>query len=332
MNTRRLWAKPLKPVYGAGLMMKNGLRAVGLARSQTLQWPVISIGSISAGGAGKTPVVIALAGLLKAQGRTVDVLSRGYGRSGKGNETVEKLDASRYGDEPVMIWQSAGVPVWVGSDRHASGVKSEAASNSERGVHLLDDGFQHRKLRRTLDIVVLTTADLDDELLPAGNLRERPHAMERADVLVMQEREFKRIRPRIGRMMRPTTSIWLVRRQLRFPEPLGPKSAGPRPLAFCAIARPDGFSSMLANSGSGAMKTMAFEDHHRFTELDMQAIVASAKRRGATGFLTTEKDAVKLSPNLRAMLEKIGPVVAVGLDVEFVDRERVEQELMELLG
>lgn len=332
MNTRRLWAKPLKPLYGMGLAFKNGLRAVGLPRAKKLRWPVISVGSISAGGAGKTPVVIALAEILKAQGREVDVLSRGYRRTGRGTEQVETSDASRYGDEPVLIWESANVPVWVGSNRYAAGKKAEAASGNARGVHLLDDGFQHQKLRRRLDILVLTTADLDDELLPSGNLRERPEAMDRADVLVMQEKEFKRIRPRIGRMMRPTSLIWLVRRQLRFPDPLGPQSAGPRPLAFCGIARPEGFSMMLANSGTGTMKTMAFADHHRFTRMDIEAIVASAKRRGATGFLTTEKDAVKLSPQLRALLEKVGPVVAVGLGVEFVERERVEKELAELLG
>lgn len=331
MNTKRWWGKPLKPVYGAGLLVKNGLRAVGVGKSKALAWPVISVGSVSAGGAGKTPVVIALAEMLKAQGRTVDVLSRGYQRKGKGNELVAQADAARYGDEPVLIWRSADVPVWVGSDRYASGLLAEA-QGGEKGVHLLDDGFQHRKLRRTLDIVVLTTADLDDELLPAGNLRERPTAMERADVLVMQEKEFKRIRPRIGRMMHPEISIWLVRRKLRFPAPLGAASAGPRPLAFCGIARPVGFSSMLADAAAGVTKTMAFEDHHRFTRLDIETIVASAKRRGATGFFTTEKDAVKLSPELRSMLEAVGPVVEVGLDVEFVDRERVEQELMELLG
>lgn len=332
MNTKRWWGKPLKPVYGAGLALKNGLRAVGVARSKELAWPVISVGSISAGGAGKTPVVIALAKLLEAQGRIVDVLSRGYQRSGKGNELVEKPDAARYGDEPVLIWKAAGVPVWVGANRFASGQKAEAARPGERGVHLLDDGFQHRKLRRALDIVVLTTADLDDELLPAGNLRERPETMERADVLVMQEKEFKRIRPRIGRMMSGSSSIWLVRRKLRFPAPLGTASAGPRPLAFCGIARPEAFSSMLADAGAGAMKTMAFEDHHKFTELDIDAIVASAKRRGATGFLTTEKDAVKLSPALCKRLETVGPVVAVGLEIEFVEAERVEKELAELLG
>jgi tetraacyldisaccharide 4'-kinase len=331
MNARRWWGKPLKPLYGAGLALKNGLRAVGVGKTKELTWPVISVGSVSAGGAGKTPVVIALAEILKAQGRTVDVLSRGYQRSGKGNEPVEAADAGRYGDEPVLIWKAAGVPVWVGSDRHASGLLAEA-QGGEKGVHLLDDGFQHRKLRRTIDIVVLTTADLDDELLPAGNLRERPDAMERADVLVMQEKEFKRIRPRIGRMLRPATSIWLMRRKLRFPGPLGAQGAGPRPLAFCGIARPVGFSSMLSDAGTNTAKTMAFDDHHRFTKLDIENIVASAKRRSATGFFTTEKDAVKLSPALLAMLEEVGPVVAVGLDVEFVDRERVEQELAEMLG
>ena len=160
------------PLYAAGLAAKDGLRAAGALRVSKLKWPVVSIGSLSAGGAGKTPVVIALADLLRPRGWNVDVLSRGYGRkeSGVARVTADSADAAiRFGDEPVLIARHARVPVWVGDERFAAGTAAEAASpQQQRGVHLLDDGFQHWQLARTVDIVLVTADDLDDALLPGG--------------------------------------------------------------------------------------------------------------------------------------------------------------------
>ena len=134
MSARRTWAWPLVPLYAAMVGMKDALRNIGGLRARSLQWPVVSIGSLSAGGAGKTPVVIALAKLLDERGWTVDVLTRGYGRQGKGVEMVSGDDAKRFGDEPVLIARAAQVPVWVGSDRFAAGKKAE------EGVSRREDG------------------------------------------------------------------------------------------------------------------------------------------------------------------------------------------------
>ena len=176
MTARRSWARPLTPIYRGVLRYKDWLRSVGWPRTRRLEWPVISVGSLSAGGAGKTPVVMALARMLREAGWTVDVLSRGYGRSGDGVERVwtgARDAARRFGDEPVLIATQTGVPVWVGADRYAAGRRAEAeAGEVRRGVHLLDDGFQHRRLARDVDVVLLTREDLEDALLPAGNLRE----------------------------------------------------------------------------------------------------------------------------------------------------------------
>ncbi len=157
MRARRVWGWPLMPIYAVGLAVRDGMRRLGWLRVRRLEWPVISVGSLSAGGAGKTPVVIALAELLQGLGWDVDVLSRGYGRMGCGVERVD-LDAAdaarRFGDEPVMIartLQSKGcadgshpsriergmdgapsseagseIPVWVGAERFAAGVAAEA--------------------------------------------------------------------------------------------------------------------------------------------------------------------------------------------------------------
>ena len=144
MKARREWAWPLVPLYAAGLAVKDGLRGLGVPRTRKLRWPVVSVGSLSAGGAGKTPVVIALAELLHGRGWYVDVLSRGYGRAGSGVERVdpEAADAAlRYGDEPMVIAQRTGVPVWVGAERFAAG----SAAEELRRVKKIDFSDRKRK-------------------------------------------------------------------------------------------------------------------------------------------------------------------------------------------
>ena len=258
------------PLYRAVIALKNRLRGA----PKRLQWPVVSVGSISAGGAGKTPVVIALAKMLHQRGWDVDVLSRGYGRSGRGVEWVAALGeraAERYGDEPVVIARATGVPVWVSGSRFEAGQAAETNfagrvstpngkqqdARGVRGLHLLDDGFQHRRLARNFDIALVTAEDLDDTLLPAGNLREELHALGRADAVVVREDELDEVKARVWELMREGAQMWVVRRRLVFPAPLFVFTAGLRPVAFCAIARPEGFQTMLREAGCGVVDTIA---------------------------------------------------------------------------
>jgi tetraacyldisaccharide 4'-kinase len=319
------------PLYAAGLAAKDGLRRVGLLRTRKLQWPVVSVGSLSAGGAGKTPVVIALAELLHGRGWAVDVLSRGYGRSGRGVERVDPVAdgaARRFGDEPVVIAQRAKVPVWVGGERFAAGQAAEAsASVTARGVHLLDDGFQHSKLARAVDVVLVTADDLEDALLPAGNRREGLAGLRRADVVVVREEEREHVEARVRGLMRPGALMWSVRRGLRFADDACGATAGSRPLAFCAIARPEGFRTMLEEAGCKVIATVEFDDHHGYETATVDRLVKVARDGEATGFLTTEKDAVKLSQEMLKRLRSIGPVVVVELETSFADEASVMREL-----
>ena len=339
MNGQRAWARPLVPVYAAAIRLKESLRNAGWLRTRRLGWPVISVGSLSAGGAGKTPIVIALAKLLCEGGWAVDVLSRGYGREGRGVElvrpTVEDA-ARRYGDEPVLIAGQTGVPVWVGTDRYVAGGRAEKeAGVAARGVHLLDDGFQHRKLARNVDIVLLTAEDLEEALLPAGNLREDLSALQRADVVVVRQNEVgatidaggTSVNKRAWQMLRERGQMWTVRRTLHFPAPLRVFGAGLRPVAFCAIARPEGFAAMLQEAGCGVVETVAFPDHHRYNKDDMQRVIEVAKGLNGSGFVTTEKDAVKLTDAMRKQLEAHGPLMVVGLKAEFADPAAVLRAL-----
>ena len=331
MSARRPWARPLVPLYAAAIAMKDALRQAGLLRTRRLKWPVVSVGSLSAGGAGKTPVVIALAKLLQEMGQHVDVLTRGYGREGRGLEQVQHdgdLAAQRFGDEPVLIAKQTKVPVWVGGDRFEAGERAEAAAgDAQRGVHLLDDGFQHRQLARTIDIVLVTAEDLDDMMLPAGNLREGLSALQRADAVVVREDEFEVVGKRVWAGVREGAQIWTMRRTLRFPAPLFVFGAGLRPVAFCAIARPEGFAAMLQEAGCGIVETVAFGDHHRYSMADIERVIEVAKGLNGSGFVTTEKDAVKLTAAMRERLEQVGPLMIVTLEAAFADSQAVMRAL-----
>jgi tetraacyldisaccharide 4'-kinase len=302
-----------------------------------LAWPVVSVGSLSAGGAGKTPVVIALVRLLAEHGWTVDVLSRGYGREGKDVQLVlpqGETAARFFGDEPVLIVQRTAAPVWVGRDRFAAGEAAEAFHEGKvQGVHVLDDGFQHRRLARVFDVVLVTAEDLDDALLPAGNLREPLGALARADAVVVREEEADAVRERVRPFLRDGTPLWTVRRKLRFPAPLGVFGAGLRPLAFCAIARPEGFVGMLKAAGCGVVDAVVFRDHASYGGREIEQVLRFARELKATGLVTTEKDAVKLPSNLRERMEReVGPLMVVALDAEFVYRAPVRRALEARLG
>ncbi len=370
MNVRRPWAWPLVPLYGAALAAKGVLRSAGLAHPRRLQWPVISVGSLSAGGAGKTPVTIALANLLTQRGWSVDVLSRGYRRAGRGVEQVNLCSADparQFGDEPTLIARRTGVPVWVGSDRFAAGaaaeaqvparhnlsaaeelspqisaggpdpdavafvissLQTEAEAEAVPRVHLLDDGLQHRGLERNFELVVITGDDLRDVLLPAGNLREPFSALRRADALVIREEEVGRLTKPLRGLVGREIPLWTLRRTLRFPAPLGVFGAGLRPLAFCAIARPENFAATLAKAGCGVVDTVIFPDHHRYGERDILELIRLAKKMDASGFVTTEKDAVKLSEATVARLrEEVGPLIVPALDASFVYESPVVRAL-----
>lgn len=332
MTARRPWAWPLTPLYAAALKAKEALRRAGIPGTHRLASPVLSVGSLSAGGAGKTPVVIALASLLRQRGWQVDILSRGYGRASRGVARVDPTadNAVRiYGDEPVLLAERTGAATWVAEQRYTAGLAAEAAEASPdaRRIHLLDDGFQHRQLARSLDLVLLTAEDLDDALLPAGNRREPLSALQRADFVLLREEEQEAIAERTRALMRPGAMLWTLRRSLHFASPLFVFGAGLRPVAFCAIARPEGFAAMLHQAGCGVADTIFFPDHHRYTMADIDRIVELAKQLVATGLVTTEKDAVKLTQPMRERLASVGAIMVAELNVDFVYPERFMREI-----
>ena len=305
---KRPWALPLVPLYAAGA----ALRRIGMMPKR-LTWPVISVGSLSAGGAGKTPFVIALAQLLKREGFQIDVLSRGYGRVGTAVERVDpEGDAERFGDEPLLIAREAAVPVFVGAQRFEAGRLAE--QEVQTGVHLLDDGFQHRQLARDADIVLVSSEDLADGLLPAGNLREGLGALKRADLLAVEAHDDSAVaRLREMRLKQP---IWRYQREMNVPATTGPV------VAFCGIARPEQFFAGLESAGAQIVGWKVFRDHHRFEERDLESLRRLVKHTGASGLVTTAKDRVRMGA-LAKRLEMTTLVYTAGLRIVLEDEARV---------
>jgi tetraacyldisaccharide 4'-kinase len=335
MSIRRPLLLPLAPIYGAALALKERMFRWGWLNKERLENPVISVGSVSAGGAGKTPVVLMLATMLRHRGYAVRVLTRGYGRSSAAVERVEPFDdPAWHGDEPVLLAQRSGVPVFVGAERYRAGLLAEQSEpTAKRMVHLLDDGFQHRQLARDVDIVLLTKADVEDRLLPAGNLREPLAAVAMADVLVLREEEVDALRGFVKGLMQggPGPAIWVIRRTLSLGE--GGEVALPTmPLAFCGIARPEGFAAMLKGQGYEPADMVEFQDHHPYGERDVPRLLERARACGANGFCTTEKDAVKLTPEMRERLETVGPIVVARLNVELLDEKDALIQLVTMVG
>jgi tetraacyldisaccharide 4'-kinase len=335
MSARRPWLTPLAPLYGAGLALKRRLFQRGWLKQNRLDNIVISVGSISAGGAGKTPMVLMLATILRHRGYAVQILTRGYKRASTNTTRVEPFDdAAWFGDEPVLLAQRSGVPVFVGSDRYKAGMMAENwESTGKLVVHLLDDGFQHRQLARDVDIVLLTQADVDDTLLPAGNLREPLDAVGKADIVVLREEEAVSLRSVVATLSKGKKKplIWVIRRTLSLGE-AGEVALPSNPLAFCGIARPENFTKMLAANGYEPGDSMFFPDHHAYDDGDVRRLLERARQAESNGFVTTEKDAVKLTPILRDHLETLGPVVVARLSVELIDEQECLSQLVNMVG
>jgi tetraacyldisaccharide 4'-kinase len=314
---------PLAALHGAALAWKDARYRSGANPVQRLAWPVVSIGNLSVGGAGKTPFTIMLARALAARGWSVDVLSRGYGRESSAVEPVDAAaenPARRYGDEPSLIARSAGVPVFVGSERAEAGRLAESTiAEGAQHVHLLDDGMQHRRLARAAEIVLLHRSDFSTALLPAGRLREPVTALSRADFVVLRE-EDAALEPRVRRFLRADAQIWQVRRELEVP-------ALPGAIAFSAIAHPQEFVVQLRAQGATVAAAHHWRDHHRFTDADLKLLVRLLAIHGATCFITTEKDAVRLTDAQRARLEAAAPLLTAVLRVTLVESEQALQAL-----
>ena len=308
--------KFLGGLYAAISGARNSLYDSGFFQAHRLEWPVVSVGNISAGGSGKTPFVIMLGEMLAQREFLFDVLSRGYRRRTRGVLKVNTNGSpDQYGDEPLLISRKLRCPVIVGEDRYAAGVQGERdyAGAAENPIHLLDDGFQHRRLHRDFDIVLLNREDLSDKLLPLGRLREPLSSLRRADAVVVDS-EFP-----IEQVPKGNFQVWRVERHLEVPRLDIPM------VAFCGVARPQRFFSELRKYGLDVREEISFRDHHRYTINDVERLVVIQQRIKGASLVTTEKDAIDLGVHLTTLKPLVIPMSMKLIDPEAAMKHMLDQ-------
>jgi len=313
--------------YDAVTHLRRAAYVRGFLHSTRLPCRVVSVGGLTAGGSGKTPFAAWLAAALRRRGHRVVLASRGYRRRGRGPVTVvsdgERLYAGvdAAGDEP--FWLAArvpGVPVLVGSDRVALGLRALSSYNAE--ILLLDDGFQHLRLARDVDIVLIDSAAPfgNGYTLPRGLLRENPHALASAHSIgvlggTLSEEDAARVTA-----LAPVAFRFCVRKRAVGLRALGggtleqpEKLAGTEVGVLCGIAKPASLLRSVEELGARVVAERRFPDHHRYRARDLSGLAAEVPL-----WITTEKDAVKLAPEWLGEAEL--RVLCIELEVENAER------------
>ena len=303
-NLVLLLLTPSAWMYSLALRLRAVLYRSGMFKTHHLPRPVVSIGNITVGGTGKTPVTAYIARFLLAQGYRVAVLSRGYGGSLEGQTCVVSdgatimLSARECGDEPYLLASTVpGLMVVIGTDRYAAG--QLAMQQLSPDIFLLDDGFQHLRLHRNLNILLLDFSRPfgNDLTLPAGILREPLSALRRADLMM-----FTRA-PEGATITADTSGVHACVSSHTIADllPLGSHTPIPfsrckdnKVLAFAGIADPDSFFAGLRTAGLNLVRCLNFPDHVVYDKERCDEIAAAMRESGADVLVTTEKDGVKL--------------------------------------
>lgn len=306
MTTSQFLLAPFSFIYGAATHLRARAYRQGILKARRLDATVISVGNITVGGTGKTPMVLWIADRLASEGKSVGILTRGYrGRPSGSRENADAASNASTSDEVCLLESRLGerAAFGVGPDRYANGVQL-----AKRGVNwlVLDDGFQHLQLARDVDIVLIDATNPfgGGHLLPAGRLREPRSALARADIVVITRSNHA---PAIEAAVRRETdaAIYYARPKLdaihsftdgQLAGSVAPSALGPL-FAFCAIGNPQAFVADLRAWGLTVAGQKFFPDHHRFTDDDDEAILRAAHASGASGLICTEKDLY----NLRAV-------------------------------
>ncbi|MGA7564015.1 MAG: tetraacyldisaccharide 4'-kinase [Desulfobaccales bacterium] len=331
-------------LYGLGARTRRALYAGSLLRARRLPAPVVSVGNLTVGGTGKTPVTACLTRLFQAQGRKVAILSRGYGGRSQGVACIS--DGRRIYQKPPQAGEEAywlastlpGAAVFTSASRYAAGLA--AWKQVRPDLFLLDDGFQHFQLHRDLDIVLLDAAAPfgNGRLLPRGLLREPPAALANknaAQVLILTRFQEDRDRRTLADLQRQfpdktvlTASIAPAAvRLVPAGEPSPPAILGNQSLlAFAALARPEVFRRTLEELGIHLLGFRAFPDHHPYQPGELAALVREAETAGALALVTTAKDWARLAERWDQPM----PLWVLEVEAQISQPERIT-ELLEFL-
>jgi len=327
-----LW--PLTLPYLVGVNLRKRLYS-HIFYSHCLNAKVISVGNITVGGTGKTPLVEKIAKMLQADGHRVAVLSRGYGRMGKGVIVVSNGKEVRgkweeTGDEPFLLARRLpGIPVVVGKNRVEAG--RLAVQQWGCGVLLLDDGFQHMKVKRDLDLITMDAENPwgNKRLLPAGPLREPLSSVKRADAVILTQAHETRSAEKIKTKLHTYTSApvftaihrpveWVsLKDKMTFPVRFLRRK---KVLAFAGIGNPQSFYTTLETLELDVFRFFIYKDHHNYSKKDRRRIFQEAGNRGVQAVVTTEKDAVRFPDVPESKI----PVYYLRIEIE------IEQGIQEL--
>jgi len=302
----RITRGPLAAIWKAGHSLN-----IARTHAKKLGTPVISVGALTMGGAGKSPFVAHLAQRLVESGRNPAILTRGYGRKSRLDVIVPKggdAPVEQTGDEAQAYIRQAAAHVGIGSDRYQVGCRME--HELKPGVFLLDDGFQHFHLQRDRNVVLIDALDpLGGGVFPLGRLREPLAALARASAIVITRAENRH--SGIETLIRRYNSQAPIFRARVVPQgelPTGPVAA------FCGLGQPRTFWRTLEALGIKAAPRLVFPDHHRYTVADLNEIFRQATVAGAQALLTTEKDMMNLPPGIVLPLKIY--CLRIGIEIE----------------
>ena len=330
---------PLSLLYGAITRTRLSLYRRGTFHTTKLDRPVISIGNLTTGGTGKTPLVEWVSRKLAAKGKKVCILTRGYGRKDPHLQVIVSdgygvlVSPSEAGDEPFLLATNlkGKAAVISSADRTAAG--QEAIKDFGTDCFVLDDGFQHLRLARDLNIVTIDATNPwgGGTLLPYGRLRERREGLRRADCIVVtrcDQVQTVGLLPVEISQLNPGCPVFYSRMRTSRVSPLKNGSetlaAPARVAAFCAVGNPSSFVEHVRSSGYELALNTSFPDHHVYSQSEIDSITGSAEQAGATALLTTAKDAVKL----RALSFSL-PCYVLEIEISIEDEEEFTQMIFQ---
>ena len=319
--------------YGAGVLGRKLLYDLSVLPRRRIAAKVICIGNLTAGGTGKTPAVLLAAETLRRRGHDVSIVSRGYGRTAPAKDVTVLIDGRQTdwrlcGDEPWMIHQSLqglGVPVLVCPDRAKAGALAVEMYGSR--VVILDDGFQHLKLHRDLDVVLVNARDPfgGRRLLPWGNLREPISALRRSNLVIVTHAD-RITAPELAALREEILAVHpgvpILESAHKADHVLNVRTEkklalthlkGKAVAALSGLGDPLSFEGQLEELGASLAQTWRYPDHHAYTEEELRSIEAL---RGGLPLVTTFKDFVKLPANWRDLLT--GEVLVLGIKLEIL--------------
>jgi tetraacyldisaccharide 4'-kinase len=336
---------PMSGIYGIFVKARNACYRRGIFRTQHVGVPVVSIGNLTSGGTGKTPLVEWTARELAALGRQVCVLTRGYGRDNPGRRVVASngkellANAAQTGDEAFMLAEKLMGEAAVICDADRASAARWAIENLGSNVFVLDDAFQHQRIARNLNILAVDATNPwgNRRCLPSGILREPLSELSRADCVIITradspgsgqlQDEIEKIHPGMPVLLSRMKHTEL--REVRADSAIM-DSDETRSLpfgAFCGIGNAESFFNLLRREGYAVSYKRSFRDHYKFSQADVSEVVREAEAKGAQALLTTSKDATKLRS-----LDFGLPCYAAEIEIEIDNAEVLRQLIRKSIG